>query len=55
MKQVIKKICPVAKVDYVAFTDFDTLKPVNKVDKNTICSLAVRLYGVRLIDNMRMR
>ena len=54
MKKVIRKICPTAKIDYIAFTDFESLKPVKKVNRNTICSLAVKLHGVRLIDNMRM-
>jgi len=53
MKKVIMEICPVAEIDYIAFTDYDTLKPVKEVNRNTICSLAVRLHGVRLIDNMR--
>ena len=55
MKKVIRKICPTAKIDYIAFTDFESLKPAKKANKNTICSLAVKLHGVRLIDNMRMR
>ncbi len=55
MNRVIKKICPTAEIDYIAFTDYDSLKPVKAVNKNTICSMAVRVHGVRLIDNMRMR
>jgi pantothenate synthetase len=31
-----------------------TLAPVAVVRKDVICSLAVRLHGVRLIDNMRL-
>jgi len=54
MKRVIRSICKAAKIDYIAFTDFDSLEPVKAVDRNTVCSLAVRLHGVRLIDNMRM-
>ncbi|MCP4706497.1 MAG: pantoate--beta-alanine ligase [candidate division Zixibacteria bacterium] len=54
MKKVIKKICPTAQIDYIAFTDFETLKVVKNINKNTICSLAVKLHGVRLIDNMKM-
>ncbi len=54
MKKTIKKICPTAKIDYIAFSDFESLKTTNKVNKNTICSLAVKLHGVRLIDNMKM-
>ncbi len=54
VKKVIKSTCKTAKIDYIAFTDFETLRPVKRVDKNTICSLAVFVHGVRLIDNMKM-
>lgn len=54
MVSEIKKVCPVAEIDYIAFTDFESFRPVKKVNKNSICSLAVRLYGMRLIDNMKM-
>ncbi len=54
MKRIIKKICPSAKIDYIAFTDFETLKVVKNINKNTICSLAVKLHNVRLIDNIKM-
>ncbi|MBN1213184.1 MAG: pantoate--beta-alanine ligase [candidate division Zixibacteria bacterium] len=54
MRAVILATCAVAKIDYIAFTEFETLKPVKKVVKNTVCSLAVRLHGVRLIDNMKL-
>ncbi len=55
MQAVIKATCKSAKVDYIAFTDFDSLAPTDKVVKNTICSLAVRLHNVRLIDNMKLK
>jgi len=54
MKAVIKATCPSANVDYIAFTDFKTLKPVKTVTTGTICSLAVRVHGVRLIDNLKL-
>jgi len=54
MRSVTLATCPTAKIDYIAFTDFDTLQPRRRVEKVTICSLAVRLHGVRLIDNMRL-
>ncbi len=54
MRAVIKATCPRADIDYIEFTEFDSLIPVKKVVKNTICSLAVRLHGVRLIDNMKL-
>lgn len=54
MRAVILATCPSAKIDYIAFTDFESLKPYKKIIKGTICSLAVNLHGVRLIDNMRL-
>ena len=54
MRAVIKATSPKAKIDYIAFTKFDSLRPVSKSDKTTICSLAVWLHNVRLIDNMRL-
>jgi len=54
MRAVIKATSPKAKIDYIAFTEFESLKPVSKAAKSTICSLAVWLHNVRLIDNMRL-
>ncbi len=54
MKAVIKATCPTSKVEYIAFTDFDSLKATKLVVKNTICSLAVSLHKVRLIDNLKL-
>ena len=54
MIKLIQSICPTAEIDYIAFTDFESIIPVKKVNKNTICSLAVKIHGVRLIDNMKM-
>lgn len=55
MKAVIKATCATAEIDYIAFTDFESLTPVTEVVKNTVCSLAVRLHGVRLIDNLKLK
>ncbi len=54
MKAVLSATCRTAKIDYVEFTNFESLKPTRHVVKNTICSLAVRIHGVRLIDNMKL-
>jgi pantoate--beta-alanine ligase len=54
MKRTILKECPSAAIDYIGFTDYDTLEDVKEIDRHTICSLAVTVYGVRLIDNMRL-
>jgi pantoate--beta-alanine ligase len=54
MREVILATCPTAEIDYIAFTDPDTLRPLQKVGRNTVCSLAVKVQGVRLIDNMKL-
>ncbi len=54
MRAVIKATCPTAIIDYIAFTDFETLQPVQHVTAGTICSLAIKVHGVRLIDNMKL-
>ena len=54
MKALIKATCPTAKIEYIAFTDFVTLSPVKNIKIGTICSLAVRVHKIRLIDNMKL-
>ena len=54
MRAVIKATCPTAKIDYIALTDPITLQQVSIVTKGAICSLAVSVHGVRLIDNMKL-
>jgi len=55
MRDEILHICPSAVIDYIAFTDLETLKPVEKISPDTVCSLAVSVYAVRLIDNMKLK
>jgi pantoate--beta-alanine ligase len=54
MHRIIKDFAPAADVDYIAFTDMESLKPVTRIEQNTVASLAVRLGPVRLIDNMKI-
>ncbi len=54
MRAVVKAASPKAKIDYITFTDFESLAPAKKVVKGTICSLAVMVHRVRLIDNMKL-
>jgi pantoate--beta-alanine ligase len=54
MRAAIKNTCPSAEIDYIAFTDLKSLTPLTKVVRNTVCSLAVKVHGVRLIDNMKL-
>ena len=53
MRAVIKSICPTAAINYIAFTDFNTLVPLKMAEKGSVCSLAVVVHGVRLIDNVK--
>jgi pantoate--beta-alanine ligase len=55
MRAIIKKTCPTAEIDYIAFSDFATLADVDTIRGETVCSLAVRLHGVRLIDNLLLK
>lgn len=55
MRAVIRATCPTARIDYIAFTNMRTLESVRNVQRGTVVSLAVRVYGVRLIDNMKLR
>ncbi|MEW6051622.1 MAG: pantoate--beta-alanine ligase [Candidatus Zixiibacteriota bacterium] len=54
MRAVILATCTSAKIEYIAFNDFNTLEMRKRVDHEVVCSLAVRVHGVRLIDNMRL-
>lgn len=42
---------PGTQIDYVAFVDPQTLAPVRQIDGPVLAALAVRIDGVRLIDN----
>lgn len=42
---------PLAAIDYVDAVDFDTLEPVQKIQKNTLVAMAVYIGKTRLIDN----
>jgi pantoate--beta-alanine ligase len=55
MTHLIHEICPTAEIDYISFNDPATLAESAAVQNGVVCSLAVRLHGVRLIDNMQMK
>ena len=55
MRAVIAATCPSAEIDYIACSDLGSLKPVTTVKADAVCSLAVTVHGVRLIDNMKLR
>jgi pantoate--beta-alanine ligase len=45
---------PLADPDYVSAADADTLEELDEIAPETLLSLAVRIEGVRLIDNERV-
>jgi len=57
MYKLIKSRPSVTKIDYIAFNDYETLKPVNSLknlikNQKVLVSLAVRFGNIRLIDNI---
>ncbi len=42
---------PLARIDYIAVTDFETLEELNAIDRPALVLLAVRVGSTRLIDN----
>ncbi len=55
MRSVMKATCPTAEIDYIAFNDLKSFEPRREIVKDTVCSLAVKIHGVRLIDNMKLK
>ncbi len=51
IKDKIKSIKP-TKIDYIEIVDSNTLKRVNKIDREVLIALAVWIGRTRLIDNM---
>lgn len=45
---------PLARIDYVALVDAETLQPLETVQPNSLLALAVLLGKTRLIDNIRL-
>lgn len=39
------------RIDYIATVDYETLKPVDRIERAALVAVAVRIGGVRLIDN----
>lgn len=42
---------PLAKADYVEIVNFDTIKPIEKIEGNILVAIAVYIGKTRLIDN----
>ena len=45
---------PRAEIDYVSIADADTLEELDLIDRPALVSLAVRIGGTRLIDNITL-
>ena len=43
---------PLARIDYVALVDAETLRPIDSVKPNSLLALAVYFGKTRLIDNI---
>jgi pantoate--beta-alanine ligase len=54
MREVIQKN-PSARIEYLALTDPKELKPVDKIQKDVLISMAVRIGTTRLIDNICLK
>lgn len=54
VQKTAKQICQTVVFDYVAVTDFDSLSPSKRAKKGDVLSVAARVHGVRLIDNIRL-
>lgn len=42
---------PLAKIDYIEIVKLDTMKPISKIEENTLVAIAVYIGKTRLIDN----
>lgn len=57
MTDAMRKVfetAPLAKVDYIAFVNPDTLREVRRIESEAVILVAARLGRTRLIDNMRL-
>jgi pantoate--beta-alanine ligase len=53
MKTEIFNTAPDADIDYIEIADLSNLRPIREICGDMIIALAVRIDGVRLIDNFR--
>lgn len=54
LKQMITdtlNTCPLAKIDYVEVTSFDTIQPIQRIEGAVLIAIAVYIGTTRLIDN----
>jgi pantoate--beta-alanine ligase len=46
---------PLARIDYVSVSDYETLEELTQIDRPALILAAVRIGATRLIDNMTLR
>jgi pantoate--beta-alanine ligase len=51
MRRLIDEEAPLSVIDYIEAVDYESLRPVERVDRETLIALAVRIGKTRLIDN----
>jgi pantoate--beta-alanine ligase len=54
MRKLIATV-PGAKIDYIAFSRWDTLEPLTKLSREVMISLVIIINGVRLLDNVILK
>lgn len=54
IRREARQACKTVKFEYIEVTDGETLKPLASARKGSVISLAARVHGVRLIDNIRL-
>ncbi|RLD17279.1 MAG: pantoate--beta-alanine ligase [Caldiserica bacterium] len=55
MRELILKIAPKAKVDYIEIVDPETLESLSRIKERNLVALAVKIGVARLIDNMLIK
>jgi len=53
MKDLIKAKS-LAEVDYVAVVDPETLRKIERIEKEVLVAVAVKIGEIRLIDNLKI-
>ncbi len=55
LKELRSEIEPaVDRIDYLEIRDSETLKPLTKIEKKSLCAAAIFVGKTRLIDNVEL-
>lgn len=55
MREVLERVAPLARVDYIEIVDDESLEPVEHVERPALAAVAAWLGTTRLIDNTTLR